>query len=182
MVACLGDPELTAIVRHHHERLDGGGYPGGLLGMEIPVGARIVAVADTFDVIIEARPYRAASPHKRALDILVEETGTHFDPLVVDAFLTRYSGKRGLPIWAGLGALLARGVAWLNGGRPTARSQSAATVGVLAAIAAAALAAPLAQPGTRHRTATAAPPTAQVAAVTSTTTTAAFGVLGRRLT
>src|SRR5919112_158462 len=51
MVVCLGDPVLSAIVRHHHERFDGTGYPGGLMGERIPLGARIVAVADTFDAI-----------------------------------------------------------------------------------------------------------------------------------
>ncbi len=76
MVATLDDDELTAIVRHHHERLDGTGYPDGLAGDEIPLGARILAVADTFDAITSTRPYRQANPHKKALDIL-ENRGRH---------------------------------------------------------------------------------------------------------
>ncbi len=56
IVAGLGDAELEAIVRHHHERLDGGGYPDGLAGEEIPLGARIVAVADTFDALTSPVP------------------------------------------------------------------------------------------------------------------------------
>ena len=76
MVATLDDDELTAIVRHHHERLDGTGYPDGLAGDEIPLGARILAVADTFDAITSTRPYRQANPHKKALDIL-EHRGRH---------------------------------------------------------------------------------------------------------
>lgn len=58
MLAGIGDPEITAMVRHHHERLDGGGYPSGLDGDEIPLGARIIAVADTFDAMTSrSRPW-----------------------------------------------------------------------------------------------------------------------------
>ena len=59
MLVGIEDPEITAMVRHHHERLDGAGYPAGLAGQEIPVGARIIAVADTFDAITSTRPYGA---------------------------------------------------------------------------------------------------------------------------
>ena len=58
------------MVRHHHERLDGGGYPDGLLGGAIPLGARVIAVADTFDALTSNRPYRTGCRHKKALDIL----------------------------------------------------------------------------------------------------------------
>lgn len=100
MVRGLRDPELTAIVRHHHERLDGGGYPSGLRGEEIPLGARIVAVADTFDAITSARAYRPAAPHKRALDILAAEAGTQLDPAAVRAFLRHYQGRGPAAVWA----------------------------------------------------------------------------------
>ena len=60
LVASLDDPKLTAIVRHHHERLDGSGYPDRLRGEQIPIGARIVAIADTFDALTSCRPYREA--------------------------------------------------------------------------------------------------------------------------
>src|SRR6201999_1114128 len=60
LAASLDDPGLTAIVRHHHERIDGSGYPDRLRGKKIPIGARIVAVADTFDALTSCRPYREA--------------------------------------------------------------------------------------------------------------------------
>jgi putative nucleotidyltransferase with HDIG domain len=94
MVAALGDPELTQIVRHHHERLDGKGYPDGLSGKKIPLGARIIAVADTFDAVTSSRPYRAAKPHKEALELLGAEAGTQLDPDAVRAFRRYYSGHR----------------------------------------------------------------------------------------
>ena len=122
LVACLGDAELTTIVRHHHERLDGTGYPDGLSGDEIPIGARILAVADTFDAIVSPRPYRAAATHKRAIDVLHKESGTHFDPDVVKAFLNRYSGRRALALWAALAALATRAL----GGQRAGRASSAA--------------------------------------------------------
>jgi putative nucleotidyltransferase with HDIG domain len=94
MVARLGDPELTAMVRHHHERLDGTGYPDRLGGETIPAGSRIIAVADTFDAITSTRPYRPANAHQRALEILAEESGTRLDPAAVDALSNHYSRRR----------------------------------------------------------------------------------------
>src|SRR5947209_7562797 len=90
MVTALGDPALTAIVRHHHERIDGRGYPDGLAGEEIPLGARIVAVADTFDAITSPRPYRPAARHRVAIETLRNAAGTHLDPAAVKAFLSYY--------------------------------------------------------------------------------------------
>jgi putative nucleotidyltransferase with HDIG domain len=86
LVERLGDPELTRIVLHHHERLDGAGYPAGLKGEEIPLGARIVAVADTFDALTSERPYRAAMAPHEALELLAAVAGTQLDPDVVRAF------------------------------------------------------------------------------------------------
>jgi hypothetical protein len=108
MVAGLRDPELTSIVRHHHERFDGGGYPDGLRGVGIPLGARIVAVADTFDALTSPRPYRPAASHKRALDVLVKEAGSQLDPAVVRAFLDYYRGSRGVALWGLLAAPFGR--------------------------------------------------------------------------
>ncbi len=76
MLAPIGDPEVVAMVLHHHERLDGSGYPDGLAGEEIPVGARIIAVADTFDAITSVRPYRAPRKQQAALRILKQESGS----------------------------------------------------------------------------------------------------------
>ena len=81
--------ELAAtIALTHHERWDGAGYPAGLRGEEIPLGARICAVCDVFDALISARRYKRRWPLAAALDELRAERGRHFDPAVVDAFLT----------------------------------------------------------------------------------------------
>ena len=87
MVTSLGNDELTSVVRHHHERMDGKGYPDGLVGEQIPLGARIIAVADTFDAITSVRPYRPRRAHKQALDILAAEQGLQLDREAVRAFL-----------------------------------------------------------------------------------------------
>jgi hypothetical protein len=94
------DKELTRIVRHHHERLDGRGYPAGLEGKEIPLGARIIAVADTFDALTSTRPYRSARRHKEALNLLADEAGTQLDPAAVRAFRSSYAGYRVVALWA----------------------------------------------------------------------------------
>src|SRR5215212_6223225 len=86
MVLGLGDAEITAMVRSHHERLDRSGYPDGLRAEDIPLGARIIAVADTFDSMTSARPYRRASSHKHAIDVLAAESGARLDPRAVAAF------------------------------------------------------------------------------------------------
>ncbi|ADV67046.1 HD-GYP domain-containing protein [Deinococcus maricopensis] len=80
-------PEEVDIVLHHHERWDGEGYPHGLCGEAIPLGARVVAVADTFDALTSARAYRAASPPAHAARVIRAERGRQFDPRVADAFL-----------------------------------------------------------------------------------------------
>jgi len=77
----------AGIVLHHHERWDGHGYPQGLAGEAIPLGSRIVAVADAFDAMTADRPYRAAMPVAVALDHLRRGAGSQWDPLVVGAFL-----------------------------------------------------------------------------------------------
>jgi len=79
------------IARTHHERWDGCGYPHGLAGTEIPLSGRIVAVADVFDALISARPYKEAWPMLRAREYLAAKAGTHFDPACVDAFMSRWS-------------------------------------------------------------------------------------------
>ena len=119
MVAALGDDALTAMVRHHHERLDGRGYPDALDGDAIPLGARIIAVADTFDAITSTRPYRPGAAHKKALDILAKEAGTQLDPDAVAAFRRYYTGGRSVAWWSILVAepsrLLSSLVGWLQG-------------------------------------------------------------------
>jgi response regulator RpfG family c-di-GMP phosphodiesterase len=76
----------SVIARFHHERWDGTGYPAGLIGEEIPLPARIVAVADVFDALTSKRPYRKAISPQSAKATMLAEAGTHFDPAVVAAF------------------------------------------------------------------------------------------------
>ncbi|MEW6207739.1 MAG: diguanylate cyclase [Acidobacteriota bacterium] len=78
---------VVPVVRHHHERWDGRGYPDGLKGEQIPITARILAVCDCFDAVREDRQYRKAMTREQALQILREGSGTVFDPKVVGAFL-----------------------------------------------------------------------------------------------
>lgn len=76
------------IARWHHERWDGGGYPDGLAGESIPISARLMALADVFDALTTARVYKPPMSHEVAREIIVAGRGSHFDPAVVDAFLT----------------------------------------------------------------------------------------------
>lgn len=75
------------IILGHHERWDGKGYPQGLKGSEIPLPGRIMAVADVYDALISRRVYKPAYSHTKATEIIVEGSGSHFDPVVVDAFI-----------------------------------------------------------------------------------------------
>jgi HD-GYP domain-containing protein (c-di-GMP phosphodiesterase class II) len=80
--------EAADIVYSHQEHFDGGGYPRRLRGEEIPLGARIFAVADTLDAITSDRPYRRGSPFSAASNEIARCGGTQFDPRVVDAFIS----------------------------------------------------------------------------------------------
>ena len=79
----------AVIAASHHEKWDGSGYPLGLSGESIPLEGRIVAVADVFDALSSARPYKEAFPLPKCIEILTEGRGKHFDPVVLDAFLRR---------------------------------------------------------------------------------------------
>ena len=82
------------LVRSSHERWDGGGYPDGLAGEDIPLGARIVAVADAFDAMTGPRPYTIARSEESALEELRRCAGTQFDPEVVEAFISAWRDVR----------------------------------------------------------------------------------------
>jgi len=75
------------VVRHHHERFDGTGYPEGLIGEDIPLGARIISVVDAFDSMIRERPYGYGISRETALEEIENNSGTQFDPQVVRALL-----------------------------------------------------------------------------------------------
>ena len=84
-------PKLAATlpgVRHHHERWDGGGYPDGLAGEQIPPLARILAVADTFDAMTSDRPYRKGLSWETALSEVARGAGTQFDPALAALFVS----------------------------------------------------------------------------------------------
>jgi HD-GYP domain-containing protein (c-di-GMP phosphodiesterase class II) len=83
-------------IRHHHERWDGRGYPDGLAGTQIPLGARVITVADAYDAMTSDRPYRAALSPEIALAELRRGAGRQFDPDMVEAFMTCYRDA-GLP-------------------------------------------------------------------------------------
>jgi adenylate cyclase len=87
----LGDTSFLRVARDivytHHERWDGSGYPEGLKGEQIPVPGRLMALADSYDALTSKRVYKPQIPHEKAVEIIIEEKGSHFDPEVVDAFL-----------------------------------------------------------------------------------------------
>ena len=78
---------LALIVRHHHENWDGTGYPDGLRGEAIPIGARVLAIVDCYDALTSDRPYRRSLSHARAAAMILERRGTMYDPEIADAFL-----------------------------------------------------------------------------------------------
>ena len=89
--ALLETAEQVALT--HHEWWDGSGYPNGLAGEEIPIAGRIVAVADVFDALTHVRPYKAAWSSAEAIAEITRNGGAHFDPRVVEAFVTRFRGR-----------------------------------------------------------------------------------------
>jgi putative nucleotidyltransferase with HDIG domain len=115
LVAALNDPELTAIVRHHHERMDGTGYPDGVGGGDIPIGARVIAVADTFDAITSVRAYRKPRTHKQAIEILQKDAGTQLDLAAVSAFVNYYAARRSVGLASMLAAAPQRLLSGLGG-------------------------------------------------------------------
>jgi putative nucleotidyltransferase with HDIG domain len=149
LLAHLGEPEVVAIVRHHHERLDGGGYPAGLSGTAIPLGARIIAVADTFDALTSARSYRRSSSHKKALAILSAEAGTQLDADAVAAFQRHYSASRPAALAAAATSGGERLLGWL-GGAGAGLSSGAGALGAAASAAAVLTLGPALEPIASH--------------------------------
>jgi diguanylate cyclase (GGDEF)-like protein/putative nucleotidyltransferase with HDIG domain len=85
---------VARMVRHEHERWDGGGYPDGLSGIQIPFGSRVIIAADTYHAITSDRPYRAAKSHEHAVEELTRCAGTQFDPDVTAALIGHLYGRR----------------------------------------------------------------------------------------
>ncbi|MHB0866166.1 MAG: HD domain-containing phosphohydrolase [Thermoleophilia bacterium] len=83
----IKDKTVLGMVRHHHERFGGGGYPGGLVGEDIPLGARLMAVSDAYDAMTSTRPYRGAMTPEKARAQLLSNRGSQFDPELVDLFI-----------------------------------------------------------------------------------------------
>jgi HD-GYP domain-containing protein (c-di-GMP phosphodiesterase class II) len=108
--------DVASVVRSSHEQLDGSGYPDGLVKDQIPLGARIVAVGDAFEAMTSDRPYRDALTVDEAIAELRRGSGTQFDPVVVDAFLTVLDGRR--ETWA---SAAEPGPAPHGAGTPTSR-------------------------------------------------------------
>src|SRR6185369_10884205 len=94
---------VIPIVRHHHERWDGRGYPDGLKAEQIPMTARIMSVIDCFDSVREDRPFRPGKSREEAIDLLKKGTGTHFDPRIVDMFIAHLPEFEGEIATQGLG-------------------------------------------------------------------------------
>jgi HD-GYP domain-containing protein (c-di-GMP phosphodiesterase class II) len=94
------------IVYAHHERYDGSGYPRGLAGEEIPLGSRLFAIVDAFDAMTSRRPYRAASSREHACEEIARNSGTQFDPFLVDTFLMviRRSSEEEYSDWTDAGS------------------------------------------------------------------------------
>ena len=92
---------VVPIVRHHHENWDGSGYPNGISGIDIPLGARILSVVDCFDALTSDRPYRPRLATEAAFEILRDRRGAMYDPLVVDTFIAAYGAISPAAVLAG---------------------------------------------------------------------------------
>ncbi len=85
--------DIVPVVRHHHERYDGSGYPDGLSGKAIPLGSRIIAVSDAFEAMTADRPYRRAFQSEKALEEIRLNAGTQFDPEIEEVFINTWQGR-----------------------------------------------------------------------------------------
>ena len=124
--------DAVPIILHHHERFAGEGYPYGLRGQEIPLGARIVAVADAYDAMIQDRPYKKKITHEAAIDELQRHAGTQFDPELVELFCDLYGNQAPEADLEALGFQAAvqshRAVRLADESRPVANAERAASV------------------------------------------------------
>lgn len=135
MVSTVGSADVVATVRHHHERWDGRGYPDGLAGTDIPLFARVIAVADAYDAITSTRPYRVSSGREHAVSILRAESGTQFDPMIVKSFIdalpVRLPVAGALVLLAGPAAIGRKLAMWLKRVGAGHLAPAAATLGAV---------------------------------------------------
>lgn len=138
MVAPAASEAVVSAVLHHHEAWDGSGYPHGLSGEGIPLFARIIAVADTYDALTSARPYKAAIGRKDAVELLETGAGYQFDPVVVEAFVTTLPtalpAAGALLVFATPTAAARKVSAWLRSVSGGSVASAAGTAGVAAII------------------------------------------------
>ena len=130
---------VVPIVRHHHENWDGTGYPDGVKGSAIPIGARILSVVDCYDALTSDRPYRPAMADEQAVSILIQRRGSMYDPLVVDTFVREYPAlklqvERDTPITALPGRPTPVNAAPLPIGAGSSRDELLACLRVLATL------------------------------------------------
>jgi len=78
---------VASITLNHHEKYDGSGYPNGIKGEDIPLSARITSIADVYDALRSRRPYKSEWTHKEAVTEITKNSGTHFDPVIIDTFI-----------------------------------------------------------------------------------------------
>lgn len=123
---------VVPIVRHHHEQWNGAGYPDGLRGANIPIGARILAVVDCFDALTSDRPYRRALSDEQALSMLVEQRGRAYDPIVVDTFARVFREIAPVESEAGSRGQTLREIAQVSHTPPSAGAPGSAPVPVFA--------------------------------------------------
>lgn len=140
MISSVGSADVVSSVRHHHERWDGRGYPDGLANTEIPLFARIIAVADAYDAITSTRPYRASSGREHAVSVLRAEAGKQFDPMIVEAFVdalpVRLPVAGALVLLAGPAALGRKLAMWLKRFGGGQLAPAAASLGAVIALGA----------------------------------------------
>jgi len=85
--------KVGMVTRHHHERIDGQGYPDGLSGEAIPALSRIIAIADSYDAMATPRPYRSAIPHQKIMEELMQDNGRMYDPYILGRFCQAIEGS-----------------------------------------------------------------------------------------